>query len=568
MIRHREKPSKDRLQRIANMPSYSPNNESSAFVDDSTVLGATSLCVDDPIATTVICEKRFFSCIGQVITIESDTRSIQMISSELLPEPTVTVTFRILQLREVAGADSSSSWQWNGRYDGAYSIPGRLVEPVDPTVLVAEAGRSTFSFETEDLRTLSVAMFDKLAKSDVVHLPKVKRTDAFPYRTGEYACFACEKEGHDTTDTLGERFCPRCDPPVELNWNDAPRVLEHMAGHLLFDRALDTSQDLCGFCLRPAPQCLFYLRKGKGADSGMQVDFRSSKSRGCERARPFKYAFASKSTAHSPCSNVPIICPRCPAGQPAVWRYNFAAHCRRVHPSAALSDYADIHLLSASEKEGMRRIWDSRKASRRVSRKAGPPELKISDAHRAVVSLSPSDRDELTMLSDDEQESEQENPEEYSSTSDSESESGMGADDPSDAELGTEGDSHLQEHVSEPLEEPAPAPAQNRQDGTRAETPPDDAIDAPAITEAEEPQGRGCRRTAKRFLARDACICGKQVTDDEVAARSNVIECATRGCESRWYHMDCHNFTSRPLGWKCDSCDDRAKATKRRRVRK
>ncbi|EJD42454.1 hypothetical protein AURDEDRAFT_26870, partial [Auricularia subglabra TFB-10046 SS5] len=202
-------------------------------------------------------------------------------------------------------------------------------------------------------------------------------------------CFACEKEGRDTADTLGERFCPRCDPPVELDWNDAPRILEHMACHQLFDRGVDKSQQVCGYCLRPAPLCLFYLRKGKGADSGHQVDFRRGKSRGCERARPFKYAFAAKSTAHSPCSNVPIICPRCPDTQPAVWKYNFLEHLRQAHPTAAPEDYKELYELSTSEVEALRSVWTARHHPRRVSRKSSNVvELKISDAHRAVIPLS------------------------------------------------------------------------------------------------------------------------------------------------------------------------------------
>ncbi|EJD45112.1 hypothetical protein AURDEDRAFT_165985 [Auricularia subglabra TFB-10046 SS5] len=362
-------------------------------------------------------------------------------------------------------------------------------------------------------------MFDKLLKADVGHVPKVKRTDAFPYRSGDYACFACEKEGQDTTDTLAERFCARCDPPVELNWNNAPRVLEHMAGHILFDRSLDRSLDLCGFCLSPAPQCLFYLKKGKGADSGMQVDFRQNKSRGCQRAVPFKYGFASKSTASSPCSNVPIVCPRCPPGQPAIWWYNFVAHFRRVHPSANPNDYSELYELSASETEGMRKLWDARSAPRRASRKTMQSELKISDDHRAVVPhVSQAGDDQLLIISDDEVDSEPD--------ADLDGRDLSGETSESDAE------------PEEELEEPECDPPSLREKSpfVHPESAPEDlemeqdkvvavAVIAPdEVPEPVEEQGRGCRRKAKRSLPRDACICNKQVTDAEIAAHANIID--------------------------------------------
>ncbi|KZV99140.1 hypothetical protein EXIGLDRAFT_606097 [Exidia glandulosa HHB12029] len=337
-------------------------------------MGDRTLCANDPIATLVICENRVFLAVGETVDLQSDGKPVELLSADFLAEPSVNVRFQVLNLCAVDSMDDD--WEWNKTRGGTYSTLGRLVEPLDPTVLVREAGKPTFVFKSNDLRALALALYDKLSKADIVQVPKVKRTD-------HHACFVCEKDTRETTDTLNERFCPACPTSFELDWNNGPRVLEHMATHMLFDRSIDRATEPCGFCLRPQPMCVFFTRKGKGKDSGLQVDLK--KSHGCERCVPFQYKSASTCSTHSPCSNVPIVCPRCPSGSPAVWKYNFLAHLQRAHPTANVDDYKSLYSISGSETAGLRTLWDSRYVARRASRTSGPAPLKISEEHRALL---------------------------------------------------------------------------------------------------------------------------------------------------------------------------------------
>jgi hypothetical protein len=85
------------------------------------------------------------------------------------------------------------------------------------------------------------------------------------------ACFLCENE-HASRNLVISHECTTCIPPAALP-KQAPRVLEHMAVHILFDPSIDRSAEPCGLCLHPSPLCVYHLKKGKGAGASEQVDF-------------------------------------------------------------------------------------------------------------------------------------------------------------------------------------------------------------------------------------------------------------------------------------------------------
>ncbi|EJD36472.1 hypothetical protein AURDEDRAFT_74160 [Auricularia subglabra TFB-10046 SS5] len=194
-----------------------------------------------------------------------------------------------------------------------------------------------------------------------------------------------QREGSDPQAlTKQDRFCPRCDLPVELDWSNAPQVLQHMATHIRHDRGLvATFESPCGFCLCPHPQCVFWTPRNPCAGhGGPQVDLK--KSTGCERARGFKYKAASTSKPNSPSTNVPITCPLCADGSPAVWKYNFPQHLAHVHPRQDPARFAHLSKTSSAEEYGVKASWESRHVVRRTTHNAKAP-LQLSVDHRCVL---------------------------------------------------------------------------------------------------------------------------------------------------------------------------------------
>ena len=195
------------------------------------------------------------------------------------------------------------------------------------------------------------------------------------------AAFICETEGCDRRVVGdGSDFCPHCRPLFSWNRLKIHDLLSHIGAHLLYDSSLDPSLELCGLCFRPAPLCVFFLRRGKGVGSSQQIDLRTSR---CPNLIPFSYLSAAKEATHSPCTNVPVICPLCPSTSSAVWKYNMKAHFEKSHTSAVYRTYSTDFPISESEREGLKKIWESRFKKRRQSKSSKPKTnlLPISEAH-------------------------------------------------------------------------------------------------------------------------------------------------------------------------------------------
>jgi hypothetical protein len=195
------------------------------------------------------------------------------------------------------------------------------------------------------------------------------------------ACFVCEVSNDATADLDGHADCSRCGPTVKLDWKHMQRVLEHMGVHILYDRMLNSSEEQCGLCLRPAPMCQVYLTKACRVSRSFSVDRAKST---CPNLVCFNYKSAAQSSDRSPCSNVPITCCHCPAGSPAVWTYSLHAHYWGHHQLTSVVLFPTQVELSQSEKDGMKRVWATHFNQRKsyFKKKRSTP-IAISEAHRS-----------------------------------------------------------------------------------------------------------------------------------------------------------------------------------------
>jgi hypothetical protein len=198
----------------------------------------------------------------------------------------------------------------------------------------------------------------------------------------------CESAGENLADIDGQSDCLMCGPSAGgLNWKNTQRVLEHMGAHILYDGKLNASEERCGLCLRPAPMCRIYIKKGRGAQGRYSVDQKKSN---CPNLVRFNYMNAATSSESSPCSNVPVVCPICPIGDPAVWSYSLHAHFRERHRLTSAANFPSNVKLSQSEKDGMQRIWKARfnrPKSYHSKKKRQNRPLAISQAHRSRLSI-------------------------------------------------------------------------------------------------------------------------------------------------------------------------------------
>ncbi|KAJ7803586.1 hypothetical protein B0H14DRAFT_3487213 [Mycena olivaceomarginata] len=63
---------------------------------------------------------------------------------------------------------------------------------MNPEVSVLQAGKPTYLLDSPTLITSAATIHDQMRPADFLQVPKVKRTDNFPYRNQGRACFLVE----------------------------------------------------------------------------------------------------------------------------------------------------------------------------------------------------------------------------------------------------------------------------------------------------------------------------------------------------------------------------------------
>jgi len=176
-----------------------------------------------------------------------------------------------------------------------------------------------------------------------------------------------------------------CHPPFVWDRAKPLKVIEHISAHILFDPTVDKAEEYCGLCFHLSPLCLFYFRRGKNHHSMQQIDMRKSRCLNFGK-KGFSYGPASTSSPNSPCTNVPMRCPRCPESSSLVWKYSMAAHYAKHHPQANFTDIANDFAIGQAERSGLNAVWTNRHVRKRRRRDPGHcTSLQVSDAHSARV---------------------------------------------------------------------------------------------------------------------------------------------------------------------------------------
>ncbi|RDB18817.1 hypothetical protein Hypma_014567 [Hypsizygus marmoreus] len=414
MMSQKGRASTDRLKRVQQIPCFNPTSSDSNIVTShDSPLGAPCLRIGNPIATLVRCEGRHLDELGL----------------HHLADDTAKVDFQILRLIPATVEDDPTQehdWCWSLQMEAVCeNIPGRLVHPVNPAISMRTPGKPTYLFESSFLVTLSASLHQELLPQDLRSAPNVKQTEHYPYRWEGKACFVYTPENTLSSSDTGatdDLDCGICGPKCRLDRSSAQRVLEHVGAHILYDQTLDKSQELCGLCLRPSPMCLMYLKKGRGAAAGFNADPERST---CLKFIKFNCATAARSSATSPCSNVPLACPLCPANSPAVWRYNLSTHFRQHHKLAP-THFPTSTQLSQSEKDGMKQKWDARftaRKTRNLKKHQGKNALLLSAAHSSHSALRTITEDDEEPMTEDDSDMEISEPDKLT---DSEDEGGAG----------------------------------------------------------------------------------------------------------------------------------------------
>jgi hypothetical protein len=108
----------------------------------------------------------------------------------------------------------------------------------------------------------------------------------------------------------------------------------------------------------------------------------------CPKKAKIAYKAAAMSKNTSPCSNVPLNCPICPNGLPAIWKYNLKYHITVTHPESSPDDFTELWHVGDAEKVGMKQRWTHIKnpctsKGKKVSKSA----MVVSEGHSSHLAM-------------------------------------------------------------------------------------------------------------------------------------------------------------------------------------
>ena len=182
--------STDRLKRVQQLPCF--DAVSSAIdanpITGNSLLGTPSLRISNPIAILVRCEDLIVMAIAQVNRLKFASRDdLLELPIHLLTDPTAKVDAQILCIRRATLEDDPTEvhdWCWSSRMGSSCEdIAGQYVHPINPSISIHQPGKPTFLFESDFLVTLSCNLFQDLAPQDRKNIPKIRRSEDFPYRS-------------------------------------------------------------------------------------------------------------------------------------------------------------------------------------------------------------------------------------------------------------------------------------------------------------------------------------------------------------------------------------------------
>jgi hypothetical protein len=181
--------STDRLRRVQAIGRHVQNKtastETTGFLppprDDSEVL-----LVSDPIATILSSENKLWLCIGEVNALKFDGESVPYLNLNMLSEDAVTISYQIVGLRlATVDEDPECVHDWRTYHmakESSFTVPGRLIQPINPTPLNVEAGPGWYLFQSSVLVALAASIFQQLTVSNLKNVPKLVSFNEYPYR--------------------------------------------------------------------------------------------------------------------------------------------------------------------------------------------------------------------------------------------------------------------------------------------------------------------------------------------------------------------------------------------------
>ena len=146
-----------------------------------------------------------------------------------------------------------------------------------------------------------------------------------------------------------------------------------MGAHILHDERMKNANRPCSLCLSRGASCIIRFTKGRNP----QVDVKNLT---CPNIFPIRLKSAAKFSPNSPCTNVLLQCPLCPADSlERIWKYNMQAHISS-HKDANPDLHKHLFGLAENERTLMKAVFLT-KPQKSKNKSHAPTKLTLSEVH-------------------------------------------------------------------------------------------------------------------------------------------------------------------------------------------
>jgi len=179
--------STDRLKRVQQQARYTPKGISPPMDSGAVIQGSEQLvlAISDPVASLLCSDNRIWLCIGEVNGLRVDGQPVDYVGHSILCESITTVSYQLMGLRPATTEDdpeSKNDWRSYSMEEHSFTVPGRLVQAVNPNISTNKMGTPFFLFDSTFLVALVASLSGFLSVSDFKGIPKLAPTNQFPYR--------------------------------------------------------------------------------------------------------------------------------------------------------------------------------------------------------------------------------------------------------------------------------------------------------------------------------------------------------------------------------------------------
>jgi hypothetical protein len=172
-----------RLKCVQEVARFTADHATSQEMTGGPLHSSAALVVHDLIAAIVLCEGRFWICLGEVNGLKLNGQSMLLLNHSVLREETVVVSFQLLGLRPATEADNPHprsndyfDWRTYNITELSFDIPGQFLEVLNPEMIVTPGLSSDSLFQNPVLTAVAAPLFQRLETSDLKRFPKMAPT--------------------------------------------------------------------------------------------------------------------------------------------------------------------------------------------------------------------------------------------------------------------------------------------------------------------------------------------------------------------------------------------------------